>query len=410
MALWEACSVVWADALGGADVSRPSGSSSSGGRGFDDPLAHLPGPRSAQFNQHLGNQLLQLISSLFTNPVNQINRIGGQEVPLYDPSLTWRDVFRNAGYGDTAANIMSLPAALAEPGPTELRLLGDLAPILASVLPWGRAARGNPSAEAVLQFADRVMRPEQRTFDFFWTDMQQLAGTPPSRIVLTRGPDTRATLKFGDDTTMAVAHGRLPDGREALYVDSLLTENPHALGGGLRLSNEQRQLLSLLDLADTYRVPIYTNPGAFGHMNMTTAELAHMYNRLGFQGKLNDSPFVREPMPTEWAARRAELAARYDDELSALAEKSRAFRQMHFEGRPPPYGEAPNRGALLMFEELASKAGVDPYVLGQEIGSSFVGKSFPEAHELAQRLSRKYGIDVNDAISMIFFYADMFDF
>ena len=74
--------------------------------------------------------LFQLASSLVTNPVNQINRIGGTDVPVYNPNLTWTDVFQNAGYGDTASQLMALPAAVAEPGPGELRMAGDLASLI----------------------------------------------------------------------------------------------------------------------------------------------------------------------------------------------------------------------------------------------------------------------------------------
>lgn len=74
----------------------------------------MAGPRSAQFNQDLGNQFFQLIDSLVANTLNQANRIGGtQEVPLYDPNMTLPDPFRNAGYGEVPAQALGALSGIA---------------------------------------------------------------------------------------------------------------------------------------------------------------------------------------------------------------------------------------------------------------------------------------------------------
>lgn len=87
-------------------------------------------------------KLLQLASSLITNPVNQLNRIGGTDVPLYDPDLTWREVFQNAGYGERAAGVMGLVGDVVEPGPGEFKALAELLPVLGIIgkLPNGKVA------------------------------------------------------------------------------------------------------------------------------------------------------------------------------------------------------------------------------------------------------------------------------
>lgn len=88
-----------------------------GGQYYLDP--NLP---PNEFNQQLGNAMFQVISSLFTNPLNQINRIGGQaeNIPVYDPNLGYADVFRNAGYDNTPAEVMGMIAGMVEPGPGEI--------------------------------------------------------------------------------------------------------------------------------------------------------------------------------------------------------------------------------------------------------------------------------------------------
>lgn len=85
----------------------------SGGR--DNPYEQPPLP------DPVGNlmEVLQFVSSLMTNPVNQLNRIGGADVPLYDPNLTWRDVMQNAGYEGASADVLGILGDVAEPGPGE---------------------------------------------------------------------------------------------------------------------------------------------------------------------------------------------------------------------------------------------------------------------------------------------------
>lgn len=58
-----------------------------------------------------------------TNALNQINRIGGTDVPPWDPDLLYQDVFSNAGYSDVMSQILGMAAGVAEPGPGELAKL-----------------------------------------------------------------------------------------------------------------------------------------------------------------------------------------------------------------------------------------------------------------------------------------------
>lgn len=75
--------------------------------------------------------MLNAIFSPVPNALNQLNRIGGAEVPLYDSQLTYEDVFRNAGYDELAAALLGLGAGAAEPGPGELKALAELLPTMA---------------------------------------------------------------------------------------------------------------------------------------------------------------------------------------------------------------------------------------------------------------------------------------
>ena len=114
-------------------------------------------------------KLLQLVSSLMTNPVNQLNRIGGTDVPLYDPDLTWREVFQNAGYGERAAGVMGFAGDVVEPGPGEFKALAELLPVLGIIgkLPSDELARAGRVADQPMEAGRVVDEPMEagRVFD-----------------------------------------------------------------------------------------------------------------------------------------------------------------------------------------------------------------------------------------------------
>lgn len=111
-------------------------------------------------------KLLQLVSSLMTNPVNQLNRIGGTDVPLYDPDLTWREVFQNAGYGERAAGVLGFAGDVVEPGPGEFKALAELLPVLGIIgkLPNDELARAGRVADEPME-AGRVADQPMETVE-----------------------------------------------------------------------------------------------------------------------------------------------------------------------------------------------------------------------------------------------------
>lgn len=55
--------------------------------------------------------------ALGPNLLNQLNRIGGANVPVFDPELGYQQVFENAGYDPNVALGLGFAADFAEPGP-----------------------------------------------------------------------------------------------------------------------------------------------------------------------------------------------------------------------------------------------------------------------------------------------------
>ncbi|MGM0386107.1 MAG: hypothetical protein ACQERF_09035 [Actinomycetota bacterium] len=87
-----------------------------------------PGPSSAQFNQQIGNQVLDFIEGLFANGLNQANRIGNPEGDhSYDPNMRMSQPFENAGYGPQAAGLLGLIGLLATPDPTDIMQVAKVA-------------------------------------------------------------------------------------------------------------------------------------------------------------------------------------------------------------------------------------------------------------------------------------------
>lgn len=87
-----------------------------------------PGPSSAQFNQQIGNQVLDFIEGLFANGLNQANRIGNPEGDhSYDADMRMSQPFENAGYGPQAAGLLGLIALLATPDPTDIMQIAKVA-------------------------------------------------------------------------------------------------------------------------------------------------------------------------------------------------------------------------------------------------------------------------------------------
>ena len=83
-------------------------------------MMSLPGPASAQFNQQLGNQVLDLIEALGANALNQFNRIGSPDGDHgYRADMRMSEPFENAGYGPVAATALGVLGLMALPDPMD---------------------------------------------------------------------------------------------------------------------------------------------------------------------------------------------------------------------------------------------------------------------------------------------------
>lgn len=235
----------------------------------------------------------------------------------FDPSLTGEDVTGNP--------VTGLLFDLVAPG------------VDAAMLPWGRAARGNQNAQDVLQ-RSLARASGEKTLDSLVADIGAITGSDTSGFF--RHIDgTR--VQFGPDTYMEIVPDRLPDGRESLGIDKLFTANPNSLRqAGLKLTPEQRQLVTILDLADSNGIPVTTVAGAFEHQSLATAELKHMYNRLGFAPDPKDpSLLIREPLPMDWLDRQAELRNRHIPAFRDRAELIGDVKRRFVNGDPPTMSE-----------------------------------------------------------------------
>lgn len=134
-----------------------------------------------------------LLSSLFANTMNQGNRIGSDaDIRLYDPGLTYEEVFQNAGHPDDIAKALAGMAGVTEPG------FGELGQLMRGV---GAAA---PAAVEVLK---PVVRNIQE-------GMARRAAAKRLQRYLRDNPDTHSgnytTVTLGDGTTVEVPTDWLP--------------------------------------------------------------------------------------------------------------------------------------------------------------------------------------------------------
>lgn len=84
-------------------------------------------PKAEQFDSRIP---LDTVFSVGANALNQVNRIGGQAeepIPLFDRNVNYGKVMENAGYSRPVSFGVGLAGDLVEPGPGELKALGDLA-------------------------------------------------------------------------------------------------------------------------------------------------------------------------------------------------------------------------------------------------------------------------------------------
>lgn len=91
----------------------------------------MPDPTRAGMNA--GDFVIDTLLSIFPNVLNQLNRVGGTDVPVFDPHLGYPEVFQNAGYSPAVSAALGLGTGFLEPGPAEFRALGDLAPLLGAI-------------------------------------------------------------------------------------------------------------------------------------------------------------------------------------------------------------------------------------------------------------------------------------
>lgn len=118
----------------------------------------LSGVNVNDFNdvQPSGGGIGDFLSFLFSpgpNALNQLNRVGSPDADHgYDPSMSYADAFRNAGYGDAAASALGFGGDLLEPGPGELvAALKAIGPLLGlSPLLRGAARRAPDAVEKML--------------------------------------------------------------------------------------------------------------------------------------------------------------------------------------------------------------------------------------------------------------------
>lgn len=141
---------------------------------------------------------LMLFGSLFGNFANQGNRIGSEaDIPLYDPGLTYQEVFENAGHPEDVARALAGLLGVVEPGPGELgqlaRGLAAAGPAAAQVIePMIRGIRDNLARRQAQKRLNRQLRE------------MEASGPPHS------GQYTTVTMD--DGTTIEVPTDWLPPG------------------------------------------------------------------------------------------------------------------------------------------------------------------------------------------------------
>lgn len=91
----------------------------------------------------------------------------------------------------------------------------------------------------------------------------------------------------------------------AVYVNEWF--RPGAKDGDT-MSSPPSSMFGILDAADAHGVPVTTTPSQFAHEATSTEQLRWMYNGLGFEPGQGD--WIREPLPLEKGARRAEAERR----------------------------------------------------------------------------------------------------
>jgi len=163
---------------------------------------------------------LNALFSPVPNAVNQLNRLGGADVPLYDLGLTWQDVFEGAGYDPGMAALLGFGGEIVEPGPGEIKALTDLIPMLAimSRLPVGvRRALGQRVAADLLDEAGLV-RPQ---FHGTTRDFDVPAPSSGGKF----GPGYYTTHDIDAAETYGFRRGMQPNVRE----DTALLQNPFVL-------------------------------------------------------------------------------------------------------------------------------------------------------------------------------------
>lgn len=184
--------------------------------------------REGPSDQEYKEALLTAIFSPLPNALNQLNRIGGTAAP-YDSQLSYDQVFRNAGYDDGVASLLGLAAGFAEPGPGELKALGDLLPVLAII--------GRLPPRMAQEIVRRASPAQRLVFGDSPADWQQFHGTmrqfdTPHSDYTSMGRSGRGFYTAIDDNLDA---RRLrAQGYGEVREDTAILQNPFVIGMGRR--------------------------------------------------------------------------------------------------------------------------------------------------------------------------------
>lgn len=90
---------------------------------------------ASEFTPENAMKLFDLTFSVGPNVLNQLNRIGSDDIPFWETGLNYGDVARNAGYEGLVADAIGLVGDLVEPGPGEFASVAKWAPALAAAVP-----------------------------------------------------------------------------------------------------------------------------------------------------------------------------------------------------------------------------------------------------------------------------------
>lgn len=261
-------------------------------------------------------------------PFNNISRVFGSAVsgqnPFQDGGITGpmlSEALMARGVNPLLANA----AEFLVPDPTGAHKVTDLIPLL-GMIPFLRSLSKNPEAAARLTSAlesGHAVQNVTRMGDAL-DDLEALGWNIEKRGLVPGlfSPEPDLYAKGGrsigsgvDPHTPTGSPGvgiSIAPGADGITVDWLSLPPEGGSSAGLR------EVLPLLDVADARGVTLYAKARPFGHEGADVLTLNRMYAELGFMMDERTGKLVRQPLPTDDAARAQELAARWEVTRQAL--------------------------------------------------------------------------------------------